>query len=295
MMKGIILAGGKGTRLYPATIGVSKQLLPVYDKPMIYYPLSMLMLAGIKDILIISTPIDLALFERLLGDGSQWGISFSYVAQLEPRGLADAFILGKEFIDGDQVCLILGDNIFYGKSLPALLRSATDLTSGAKIFGYPVSDPNRYGIVALDENNKALSLEEKPDKPKSNLAVPGIYFYDSKVVEFAESLAPSARGEIEITDLNKIYMDRGELHVEVLGRGIAWLDAGTHGSLLEASNFVRAIQRRQGLMLSCPEEIAYRMDYISEEALRKLANDYAGNEYGDYLLELVDPKFGGNR
>ncbi len=211
---------------------------------------------------------------------------------IDPEGF---FILGKEFIDGDQVCLILGDNIFYGKSLPALLRSATDLTSGAKIFGYPVSDPNRYGIVALDENNKALSLEEKPDKPKSNLAVPGIYFYDSKVVEFAESLAPSARGEIEITDLNKIYMDRGELHVEVLGRGIAWLDAGTHGSLLEASNFVRAIQRRQGLMLSCPEEIAYRMDYISEEALRKLANDYAGNEYGDYLLELVDPKFGGNR
>lgn len=286
-MKGIILAGGKGTRLYPLTIGVSKQLLPVYDKPMVYYPLSMLMLAGIREILVITTPEDQAQYQRLLGSGSQWGLQFSYEIQDKPRGLADAFLVGENFIGDDSAALILGDNIFYGHGLPDILRKAAQLDRGATIFAYPVNDPERYGVVEFDDQGQALSLEEKPKNPRSNYAVPGIYFYDHRVIEFAKSLKPSQRGEIEITDLNKIYMEKGELHVEQLGRGIAWLDAGMHHYLLQASNFVQAVEERQGMMISCPEEIAYRMGFINAEELLELAKGFNGNRYGQYLLRLA--------
>ena len=286
-MKGIILAGGKGTRLYPITQAISKQLLPVYDKPMIYYPLSMLMLAGIREILIISTPEDLPAFERLMGDGSRWGLSFEYAEQAEPRGLADAFIVGEKFIDGDPVSLILGDNIFFGHDIPMELRRAAELGTGATIFAYPVSDPERYGIVEFDEAGKAISLEEKPEKPRSNFAIPGLYFYDQRVVSFAKALEPSARGEIEITDLNRIYLEMEELHVQQLGRGTAWLDAGKHEALLQAANFVQAVEERQGVMISCPEEIAYRMGYISLDELAALAKSYP-NSYGRYLTRLAN-------
>jgi glucose-1-phosphate thymidylyltransferase len=286
-MKGMILAGGKGTRLYPLTISISKQILPVYDKPMIYYPLSMLMLAGIREILIISTPDALPGFKQLLRDGSQWGLKFDYAEQPEPRGLADAFLVGREFIGDSSVCLTLGDNIFYGEGMMALLQDCASLTQGAAIFGYKVNDPQRYGIVEFDADGKVLSIEEKPKQPKSSFAVPGIYFYDNQVVKFAESLKPSPRGEIEITDLNRIYLERGQLRAKMLGRGIAWLDAGTHESLLQASMFIEAIQQRQGLMISCPEEIAYRMGYITKEQLCELGKELAGNSYGEYLLSLV--------
>lgn len=285
-MKGIILAGGKGTRLYPLTQAVSKQILPVYDKPMIYYPLSMLMLAGIREILVISSPQDLPTFKRLLGDGSRWGLSFEYAEQAEPRGLADAFLVGEKFIDGNPVCLILGDNIFFGNNIPRQLRESAALDTGATIFAYPVKDPQRYGVVEFDAAGKAISLEEKPKEPRSNYAIPGLYFYDRRVVEFAKSLKPSARGEIEITDLNRIYLDLGELHVQQLGRGTAWLDAGKHEALLQAANFVQAVEERQGVMISCPEEIAYRMGYISLAELENLAKAYP-NSYGDYLARLA--------
>lgn len=287
-MKGIILAGGKGTRLYPLTIPVSKQLLPVYDKPMIYYPLSMLMLAGIKEILIITTPEEQFLFKRLLKDGSQWGLRFEYTIQTEPRGLADAFIVGEEFIGDDQACLILGDNIFFGHGMPDILRSAAALKKGAVVFAYPVSDPERYGVVEFDEDFKALSLEEKPAKPRSNYAVPGIYFYDKNVVQYAKELEPSPRGEIEITDINKRYLAEGNLQVKVLGRGIAWLDAGTHQSLLQASNYVQAVEDRQGMMISCVEEIAYRMGFIDRDGLNKCAQETISNDYGQYLMRLAN-------
>ena len=289
-MKGIILAGGKGSRLYPLTLGISKQLLPIYDKPMIYYPLSMLMLAKIREILVITTPEDQGQYQRLLGDGSQWGLQFDYKIQTAPRGLADAFIVGEEFIRDQTVALILGDNIFYGHGLPERLRSAASLQDGAVIFAYPVNDPERYGVVEFDEQGNALSIEEKPARPKSNFAVPGIYFYDHRVVEFAKSLTPSARGEIEITDLNKIYMEKGQLKVEEIGRGVAWLDAGMHHSLLQASNFVQAVEDRQGMMISCPEEIAYRMGFINQDHLKKLASSFNGNRYGDYLMRLATGK-----
>ena len=287
-MKGIILAGGKGTRLYPLTLGISKQLLPVYDKPMIYYPLSMLMLAGIREILIITTPEDSEQYQRLLGYGEKIGLKFQYATQAVPRGLADAFIIGKEFIGDDKVCLILGDNIFFGQGLPQILRSASEQEKGAVVFAYPVKDPERYGVVEFGENGKAISLEEKPLKPRSNYAVPGIYFYDTRVVRYAEELEPSERGEIEITDINKRYLNDGELMVKVLGRGVAWLDAGTHESLLQASMFVQAVEERQGMMISCIEEIAYRMGYIDEECLRNCAEPLASNEYGQYLLRFLD-------
>ena len=287
-MKGIILAGGKGTRLYPLTMAISKQLLPVYDKPMIYYPLSMLMLAGIREILLITTPEDSEQYKRLLGDGSKLGMSFEYATQAVPRGLADAFLVGKEFIGDDKVCLILGDNIFFGHGLPQVLRSAAEQENGAVVFAYPVKDPERYGVVEFDENGKAISLEEKPLKPRSNYAVPGIYFYDNRVVRYAEELEPSPRGEIEITDINRRYLNDGELSVKVLGRGVAWLDAGTHESLLQASMFVQAVEDRQGMMISCVEEIAYRMGYIDEECLRNCAEPLASNEYGQYLLRFLD-------
>ncbi len=286
-MKGIILAGGKGTRLYPLTIGISKQLLPVYDKPMIYYPLSMLMLAGIRDILIITTPEDSEQFQRVLGDGKQLGLNFQYAVQAVPRGLADAFIVGKEFVGDDKVCLILGDNIFFGHGMPAILRRAASQEQGATVFAYPVRDPERYGVVEFDDTGKAISLEEKPSQPRSNFAVPGIYFYDNRVVQYAEELEPSPRGEIEITDINKRYLEDGELQVEVLGRGVAWLDAGTHESLLQASMFVQAVENRQGMMISCIEEIAYRMGYIDEAGLLKCAEPLSSNEYGQYLLRLL--------
>lgn len=287
-MKGIILAGGKGTRLYPLTMAISKQLLPVYDKPMIYYPLSMLMLAGIRDILVITTPEDSDQYQRLLGDGSQLGMSFQYATQAVPRGLADAFLVGKEFIGDDKVCLILGDNIFFGHGLPQVLRSAAEQETGAVVFAYPVRDPERYGVVEFDETGKAISLEEKPLKPRSNYAVPGIYFYDNRVVRYAEELEPSPRGEIEITDINRRFLNDGELSVKVLGRGIAWLDAGTHESLLQASMFVQAVEDRQGMMISCVEEIAYRMGYIDEDTLRKCTEPLASNGYGQYLLRFLD-------
>ena len=286
-MKGIILAGGKGTRLYPLTMAISKQLLPVYDKPMIYYPLSMLMLAGIREILLITTPEDSEQYKRLLGDGSKLGMSFEYATQAVPRGLADAFLVGKEFIGDDKVCLILGDNIFFGHGLPQVLRSAAEQEIGAVVFAYPVKDPERYGVVEFDENGKAISLEEKPLKPRSNYAVPGIYFYDNRVVRYAEELEPSPRGEIEITDINRRYLNDGELSVKVLGRGVAWLDAGTHESLLQASMFVQAVEDRQGMMISCIEEIAYRMGYIDEECLRNSAEPLASNGYGQYLLRFI--------
>ncbi len=285
-MKGIILAGGKGTRLYPLTQAISKQLLPVYDKPMIYYPLSMLMLAGIREILVISTPSDLPAFDRLLGDGSRWGLKFEYAEQAEPRGLADAFIIGETFIGNSPVALILGDNIFFGTNIPRELRSAAEQGEGATIFAYPVRDPERYGVIEFDENGKAISLEEKPEKPRSNFAIPGLYFYDQRVVEFAKALEPSTRGEIEITDLNRIYLEMGQLHVKQLGRGTAWLDAGKHEALLQAANFVQAVEERQGVMISCPEEIAYRMNYISLEDLGALAEKYP-NSYGEYLARLA--------
>jgi len=288
-MKGIILAGGKGTRLYPLTQAISKQLLPVYNKPMIYYPLTMFMLAGIREILVISTPQDLPAFEYLLGDGSRWGLNFEYAEQAEPRGLADAFIVGEKFIGDSPVSLILGDNIFFGQDIPKKLRKATELKEGATIFAYPVRDPERYGVVEFDEDGKAISLEEKPEKPRSEFAIPGLYFYDKRVVSFAKSLKPSARGEIEITDLNRVYLSKEQLHVQQLGRGIAWLDAGKHQSLLQAANFVQAVEDRQGVMISCPEEIAYKMGYISLDDLENLAKSYP-NSYGEYLERLVKNK-----
>ena len=290
-MKGIILAGGKGTRLYPLTMGISKQLLPVYDKPMIYYPLSMLMLAGIREILIITTPEDNEQYQRLLGDGENIGMQFQYATQAVPRGLADAFIIGKDFIDSDKVCLILGDNIFFGHGLPEVLRSAAAQERGAVVFAYPVKDPERYGVVEFDVEGRAISLEEKPLKPRSKFAVPGIYFYDNRVVRYAEELEPAPRGEIEITDINKRYLGDGELMVKVLGRGVAWLDAGTHESLLQASMFVQAVEERQGMMISCIEEIAYRMGYIDEACLRRCAEPLASNEYGQYLLRMLEQEF----
>jgi len=287
-MKGIILAGGRGTRLYPLTLGVSKQILPVYNKPMIYYPLSMLMLAGIREILVISSPEDLSPFQRLLGDGRKWGLSFSYAEQAEPRGLAEAFIIGKNFIGQDSVSLILGDNIFFGTGLWDHLREAAALKSGARIFAYPVREPQHYGVIEFDEDGKALSLEEKPSKPRSHFAVPGLYFYDNQVVDFAARLEPSPRGEIEITDINRLYLDRGLLRVTQLGRGIAWLDAGTHETLLQAANFVQTVEERQGLMIGCPEEVAYRVGFINREQLIELALPLKQNSYGDYLLKLAD-------
>ena len=286
-MKGIILAGGSGTRLYPSTMVVCKQLLPVYDKPMIYYPLSTLMLAGIKEILIISTPEDLPRFEELLGDGSELGISLAYKVQDAPNGLAEAFILGKEFIGDDSVCLVLGDNIFYGNGLPALLSEAASMDRGARVFGYYVSDPERYGVVEFDRDKRAVSLEEKPVSPKSNYAVVGLYFYDNRVVEMAENLEPSARGELEITDLNRIYLEKGELNVTLMGRGFAWLDTGTHNSLADATQYVKAIEDRQNLKISCIEEIAYRKKFIGRDSLLKLAEKYKKSTYGEYLLSVA--------
>ncbi|NMC15692.1 MAG: glucose-1-phosphate thymidylyltransferase RfbA [Chloroflexi bacterium] len=286
-MKGIILAGGKGTRLYPLTMAVSKQLLPVYDKPMIYYPLSMLMLAGIREILVITTPEEQFLYQRVLRDGSQWGLKFTYAVQPVPRGLADAFLVGKEFLAGESACLILGDNIFFGQGLPQVLREAAAIKDGAVVFAYPVRDPERYGVVEFDGNRKAVSLEEKPAHPRSNFAVPGIYFYDNNVVRYAEELKPSPRGEIEITDINRRYLDEGKLQVKVLGRGVAWLDAGTHESLLQAAMFVQAVEDRQGMMISCVEEIAYRMGFIDQAQLLQCAQEMAGNEYGQHLLRFV--------
>jgi glucose-1-phosphate thymidylyltransferase len=286
-MKGVILAGGKGTRLYPLTIAISKQILPVFDKPMIYYPLSMLMLAGIREVLIISTPEALPLFRDLLKDGSQWGMKFEYAEQPEPRGLADAFLVGRDFVGDSPVCLTLGDNIFYGEGMVSLLRSCAALKEGAMIFGYKVHDPERYGIVEFDKEGNVLSIEEKPLKPRSDWAVPGIYFYDNQVVKFAESLKPSVRGEIEITDLNKIYLERKQLKVKLFGRGVAWLDAGTHESLIQAGEFIQTIQERQGLMISCPEEIAFRMGFITKEQLLELAKTLSGNSYGEYIKALA--------
>jgi len=293
-MKGIILAGGRATRLFPLTNVVSKQLLPVYDKPMVYYPLSMLMLAGIREILVISTPEALLSFRTLLGDGNQWGLHFEYAGQSEPRGLADAFLVGRDFIGNDPVCLILGDNIFFGTGLPSQLRAAARLTRGALIFAYPVRDPQRYGVVEFDQSGKALSIEEKPVQPRSHYAVPGMYFYDGNVVEIASTLKPSGRSELEITDLNCVYLARGQLQVEVLGRGVAWLDAGTHESLLQAANFVQAVEDRQGMMISCPEEIAFRMGFISRDELRRLARALNFNQYGNYLMQLVEEDFPSN-
>lgn len=286
-MKGIILAGGSGTRLYPITKGISKQLIPVYDKPMIYYPLSTLMLAGIRDILIISTPEYTPLFKQLLGDGSEWGISLTYKVQEKPNGLAEAFILGADFIGDDSVCLILGDNIYYGSGLSKLVQEAAQKTNGATVFGYHVNDPERFGVVDFDSNMKALSIEEKPKNPKSNYAVTGLYFYDNTVVEKAKNLKPSDRGELEITDINKLYLDEGKLNVKLMGRGYAWLDTGTHDSMMEAASFIATIQKRQNLKVACLEEIAYRMGYISKEKLVELAQPMKKNDYGQYLLRLA--------
>ncbi len=286
-MKGIILAGGSGTRLYPITRAVSKQLLPVYDKPMIYYPLSVLMLARIREILIISTPHDLPRFQQLFGDGSPLGLSFSYIEQPRPEGLAQAFILGKAFIGQDHVCLILGDNIFFGHDLQMTVQDCSKLQEGGIIFGYPVKDPERYGVVSFDQDGKVLSIEEKPQKPKTRYAVPGLYFYDNEVISIAGQLSPSARGELEITDVNREYLNRGKLSVRLLGRGFAWLDTGTYESLQQASNYVEAIQERQGLQIACLEEIAYHQHFIDAEQLERLAQPMLKNEYGQYLLELL--------
>jgi glucose-1-phosphate thymidylyltransferase len=287
-MKGIILAAGYGTRLYPLTLGVSKQLLPVYDKPMVYYPLSMLMLAGIREILVISSPEDLPAFQRLLGDGNQWGLAFSYAQQTQPRGLADAFIIGRDFVGEEHVSLILGDNIFFGTGLWDQLKQAAQLREGALVFAYPVRDPERYGIIEFDKDERVISIEEKPKKPRSSFAVPGLYFYDNQVLELAAHLKPSRRGELEITDINRIYLKKGQLRMQQLGRGIAWLDAGTHETLLQAANFVQSVEERQGLMIGCPEEIAYRVGFISQQQLQDLARKLHHSSYGDYLLRLAD-------
>lgn len=286
-MKGIILAGGSGTRLYPLTKSISKQIMPIYDKPMIYYPLSVLMLANIRDILIISTPRDLPLFKELLGDGSDLGINLEYKVQEKPNGLAEAFIIGEEFIENDNVCLILGDNIFYGSGLSGLLEEAAKLEEGAVVFGYPVKDPRAYGVVEFDKNGKAISLEEKPENPKSNYAIPGLYFYDNTVLKKVKSIKPSARGELEITSVNEKYLEEGNLSVKRFGRGVAWLDTGTHEALLEAANFVQTVQKRQGFYIACIEEIAYQKGWIGEEEVRELAKVMMKTKYGKYLVELM--------
>jgi glucose-1-phosphate thymidylyltransferase len=288
MTKGLILAGGSGTRLYPLTLSVSKQIMPVYDKPMIYYPLSVLMLSGIRDVLVISTPRDLPGFQSLLGDGAQWGLAISYAVQPSPDGLAQAFIIGEQFIGPDPACLVLGDNIFYGHGLQEMLRHANSRDHGATVFGYYVRDPERYGVVNFDPAGRVVDIEEKPANPKSRYAVTGLYFYDNDVVTIAKSIKPSARGELEITDVNKAYLARGDLQVELLGRGFAWLDTGTHESLLDAANYIQVIQERQGLQIACPEEIAYHLGYIDAEQLQKLAQPMAKSRYGRYLLDLLN-------